>query len=163
VKMRFFGAVLLLSLIASNAFALTINCRDLFVTGLQASMRIELPPDVISLREAFRQYASTHDLLFWSNDDRGGPLTHISVETRRNDVDIKIEIASGNATADVGIETTCYADAAWEPLWREIQAFIALKQYRILDTWDRKAAREQFVQQLLQNLPLAPLTPVNTE
>jgi hypothetical protein len=147
VSRRFLSAALLLSLIASDASAaplLTLGCRPkpfgriLFQSiGLKAKMRIEVPSGgAEALRAALQPYAASHDLRFrtWGYDDqiRYVPPTML-VETKLQGVIIKIEVPKGRGTADIEVQTTCYADEEWQPQWRDLKDFVAESNYRILD------------------------------
>jgi hypothetical protein len=169
VNARFLTATLFLSLVASDASAITIVCseQDFLRIGLKATMRIEVPaggPD--ALKEAFRGYASSHNLRFastWGADRQPFPQDYppsIYVETQAHGVGIITRIASGNATADINVETTCYADEEWEPHWRELQGFITASNYRVLDS---REIWKFHVQEILKGLSPSPLTRVNTE
>src|SRR5688572_29670746 len=145
VNMRFVTALFSLSLFASDAFAASANIaaantqcspEEFHVKGLKATMRIEVPPGgPDTLKEAFRGYASSRDLLFastWGVDRQpfppGYPPT-VFVTTRLEGVAITIK--SGTSTADVEVQTTCRADEEWEPHWQQLQAFVAASNYRV--------------------------------
>jgi len=130
-------------------------------------MRIEVPPGgPDALKEAFRGYASSHDLVFtstWGPDRQPFPSWYpptLFVTTKREGVAIVIKNVTANGIADIEMETTCYADEAWEPLWREVTAFLAATNYRILES---KEIWKFQVQELLKGLSLPPLYPVKIE
>jgi hypothetical protein len=160
--------VLFLSLIASEASAITIQCSpdDFNRIGQKASMRIELPaggPD--ALKEAFRGHASIHNLRFastWGVDREPFPRDYpptIFVSTGGQGV--LVIVKPGTDTADIAIQTTCYGNEDWEPHWNEIAIFVAGNSYRILESIDSRELRKAWLRDL--RLSLAPLTAVETE
>jgi len=175
---------LLLSLIASEASAaplLTLGCRPkalgrilLQSIGLKATMQLEVPPgEAEAVRAAVQSYAASHDLRFrtWGYDDkiRYVPPTML-VETKLQGVIIKIEVPEGRGTADIDIQTTCYANEEWQPHWRDLKDFVAASNYRILTLNDSAGRNVSAVRNDLigiidvrRLLSLPPLYPVKIE
>ena len=176
--LRFLGAALLFSLIASDAFAaqfVIMNCpyrriAPAWPLGLRATMQIEVPSDSGEiLRTSLRSYAASHDLFFQSQgyDQTRDRSRAILIGTKLRGVVIKIEAPEGLAAADVEIHTTCFAEEAWQSHWSELKDFEATSNYRILSVNDSAGgaapARNSDSIDIRPFLSPTPLGPIDTQ